>query len=50
MTPDPSDQVTERKKDEEVLEREGVEQKLMQEDVSEAGEEIGGVEEPCPGE
>ncbi|MDQ4096684.1 MAG: hypothetical protein M3144_02280 [Actinomycetota bacterium] len=35
----------ERKKDDEVLEREGFEQELMQEGESEIGEEIEGVQE-----
>lgn len=46
MSPDPNpDQDVAEKKDEEVLEREGVEQELMQHDRSEVGEDLEGVEE-----
>ena len=36
----------EETKDEEVLEREGLEQELMQRDASEVGEDLDGVDDP----
>ncbi|MGH9226353.1 MAG: hypothetical protein ACRD2W_21765 [Acidimicrobiales bacterium] len=49
MEPDSSNDVAETK-DDEILEREGVEQELMQQDASEVGEELDDVQDAATGE